>query len=113
MFQIGQRVVCVDDYFEAPQREIIPNRPVEGEGYHVRDCFQVTRNGTVSGLWAVHLNEIRNPMLDHPTGLGSFEPSFAAERFATEEVEVAQAMEAAQAVDELMKEIEEPAPVEM
>ncbi len=86
MFQIGQSVVCVDDNFAPPQRALIPNRPVEGETYHVRDCFQVTRNGTVSGIWAVHLNEIRNPNIDHPTALGKYEPSFAADRFASGEV---------------------------
>ena len=82
MFQVGQRIVCINDSFDARQRATIPHRPVKDETYTVRDAFQVTRNQTASGIWAVHLEELRNPDLPHPSGLGRFEPSFAAERFA-------------------------------
>ena len=82
MFQVGQRIVCVNDTFDARQRATIPNLPVKDEVYTVRDVFQVTRNQTASGIWAVHLRELTNPDLPHPSGLGTFEPSFAAERFA-------------------------------
>ena len=82
MFQVGQRVVCVNDSFDARQRATIPNLPVRDETYTVRDAFRVTRNGTAAGIWAVHLRELDNPDLPHPSGLGTFEPSFAAARFA-------------------------------
>ena len=82
MFKAGQRIVCVNDSFDAIQQATIPNLPKRDEQYVVRDAFQVTRNGTSSGIWAVHLTEIRNPSLPHPSGLGTFEPSFAADRFA-------------------------------
>ena len=104
MFSPGQRIVCVNDNFDAIQRETIPNLPKQETTYHVRDAFQVTRNGTSSGIWALHLTEIRNPMLPHPSGLGTFEPSFAAERFALlNEDEVA----AEQEVKELLRELVE------
>ena len=82
MFRVGQRIVCVDDAFDPIQQATIPNRPQRQLVYTVRDAFQVTRNGTASGIWAVHLKEITNPPLPHPSGLGTFEPSFAAHRFA-------------------------------
>lgn len=83
MFKAGQKVVCVRDSFDPIQQATIPNLPKKDVTYRVRDAFQVTRNGTSSGVWALHLTEIRNPMLPHPSGLGTFEPSFAAARFAT------------------------------
>lgn len=83
MFKTGQRVVCINDTFDPLQVASIPNRPTRDKQYIVRDSFQVTRNGTVSGIWALHLREIKNPHLPHPSGLGTFEPSFASDRFAT------------------------------
>lgn len=95
--------MCVNDAFDPIQQATIPNLPNRDVTYTVRDAFQVTRNGTASGIWALHLREIRNPNLPHPSGLGTFEPSFAAERFATaNEDEVA----AEQQVEELMRELE-------
>ena len=105
MFKAGQKVVCVKDSFDAVQQATIPNLPKRDVSYRVRDAFQVTRNGTTSGVWALHLTEIRNPMLPHPSGLGTFEPSFAAERFATvvdDEAAVAQEIE--EMLNELVEE---------
>lgn len=73
--KIGQDVVCIDDKFTPEQIALIPNRPVEGSVYTVRDVF-TTRMGR-----AIHLEEVRNAPLDHPSGLGQFEPSFSVERF--------------------------------
>lgn len=73
--KVGQDVVCIDDKFSAEQEALIPNRPVEGSIYTVRDVF-TTRMGR-----AIHLAELRNPPLNHPSGLGQFEPSFSVERF--------------------------------
>lgn len=104
MFRVGQKIVCVNDAFDALQQATIPNLPQRQETYTVRDAFQVTRNGTASGIWAVHLREIANPMLPHPSGLGTFEPSFAASRFAEVSEGDARAQEA---VDVMLKELTE------
>jgi len=107
MFKPGQKVVCVKDAFDAIQKSTIPNLPKRDMTYVVRDAFQVTRNGTSSGVWALHLKEIRNPMLPHPSGLGTFEPSFAADRFVSvidDEAAVAREVEAM--LNELVEEEE-------
>ena len=103
MFTPGQRVVCVNDAFDPVQQATIPNLPKREITYTVRDAFQVTRNGTSSGIWALHLKEITNPNLPHPSGLGTFEPSFAANRFAelSDDEQLAE-----QEVEELMRELE-------
>ena len=104
MFTPGEKITCVNDRFDAIQRATIPNLPVEDTVYTVRDAFQVTRNGTAAGIWAVHLREVTNPMLPHPSGLGRFEPSFAADRFAkANDDEVS----AAENVDAMLRELEE------
>jgi hypothetical protein len=110
MFKIGQQVVCVRDAFDAVQKATIPNLPKRDATYHVRDVFQVTRNGTNSGIWALHLVEIRNHMLPHPSGLGKFEPSFAAERFATV---VDDEQEAEREIAEMLKELVEEEALEL
>ena len=73
--KVGQEVVCIDGEFMPPQISLIPNRPKEDKIYTIRDIF-TTRMGR-----ALHLEEITNPQLEHPSGLGTFEPSFAIERF--------------------------------
>lgn len=73
--KIGQEVICVDDQFLPQQINLIPNRPVKDKLYTIRDIF-TTRMGK-----AVHLEEITNPPLEHPSGMGTFEPSFAVNRF--------------------------------
>ena len=75
--KIGQDIVCINDKFQSEQIALIPNRPVEEKMYTIRDVF-TTRNGR-----ALHLDQITNPHLEHPSGLGSFEPSFSVDRFAT------------------------------
>lgn len=103
-------MVCVNDAFDAIQQATIPNLPQKHERYTVRDAFQVTRNGTASGIWALHLKEITNPMLPHPSGLGQFEPSFAADRFAEmNDDEIA----AERSVDAMLKELVEETELEM
>jgi hypothetical protein len=75
--KVGQEVICIDDKFKPEQIALIPNRPVEDKIYTIRDIF-TTRNGR-----AVHLEQITNPHLEHPSGLGTFEPSFSVDRFVT------------------------------
>ena len=110
MFKNGQRVVCINDTFDLIQQATIPNRPSRDKQYIVRDAFRVTRNGTVSGIWAIHLREISNPHLPHPSGLGTFEPSFSADRFATLEDNH---VDHAQAVDVMLQQLEEEVELEV
>ena len=110
MFKPGQRVVCINDTFDPIQVASIPNRPTRDKEYIVRDSFQVTRNGTVSGIWAIHLREITNPHLSHPSGLGTFEPSFASERFAKMEED---REDQERAVDVMLRQIEEEVELEV
>lgn len=75
---LGKKVICVNDNFSHLSKEQlagIPNRPVKDKTYVIRDAFK-TFNG-----WAYHLVEISNPHLDHPSGMGTFEPSFNQNRF--------------------------------
>ena len=110
MFKPGQRVVCVNDRFDAIQQATIPNLPKRDKAYVIRDVFQVTRNGTSSGIWALHLTEIRNPNLPHPSGLGTFEPSFAANRFS----ELADDRAASEhAADVMLRQLEEEVELEV
>jgi len=69
-------IICINDKFTDKQKELIPNRPVLDKTYSIRDIFYLP-----TGLVGVHLNEISNPDLPHPSGLGYFEPSFNSERF--------------------------------
>lgn len=75
--KVGQDVICINDVFKPEQIALIPNRPVEDKTYTIRDIF-TTRMGR-----AILLNEITNPHLEHPSGMGTFEPSFSIDRFTT------------------------------
>ena len=76
MIKFGSRVVCINDVFTNDQVSLIPNRPVRDNLYTV-DEVMITRRGK-----AITLVEIDNPPLTHPTGLGTFVPSFDINRFA-------------------------------
>lgn len=69
-------VKCIDDVFNSKQKELIPNRPVKDEHYIIRDYSTLP-----NGQKAVWLMEIENPELPHPSGLGTYEPSFNIKRF--------------------------------
>ena len=75
MIKFGSRVVCINDSFSDEQVAMIPNRPVRDKQYTI-DEVMITRRGK-----AVTLVEIDNPLLTHPTGLGTFIPSFDINRF--------------------------------
>ncbi|NTS41633.1 hypothetical protein HRG84_12015 [Flavisolibacter sp. BT320] len=75
MIKFGSRVICVNDQFSDEQIAMIPNRPVRDQEYTI-DEVMITRRGK-----AVTLVEIDNPPLKHPTGLGTFIPSFDINRF--------------------------------
>lgn len=78
----GSRVVCVNDKFTKEAMNLIPNRPVEGVTYTVREKVRyITMGGTVGYL----LEEITNPTVMHPSGAGTFEPTFNESRFIEED----------------------------
>ena len=86
MIKFGSRVVCINDVFSDEQIALIPNRPVMDKEYTI-DEVMITRRGK-----AVTLVEIDNPPLKHPTGLGTFIPSFDINRFKELEVVPAEAV---------------------
>lgn len=75
MIKFGTEVVCINDTFTEEQRAIIPNRPVRNSHYTVDEVL-ITRRGK-----AVTLVELNNPPLMHPSGAGTFIPSFDINRF--------------------------------
>lgn len=76
MFNIGDKIVCINDNFDI-QFKTNHNYPHEENVYTVRDYFPSFAKNT----HAVLLKEIINPMIEHPSGQGKFEPSFDAKRF--------------------------------
>jgi len=91
MLKLGSSVVCINDSFSDEQIAMIPNRPVRDQRYTIDEVL-ITRRGK-----AVTLVEIDNPPLKHPTGLGTFVPSFDINRF----------REVAEVPAEMIKEAEE------
>lgn len=76
MIKFGTRVVCINDTFSEEQIAMIPSRPVRDQHYTVDEVL-ITRRGK-----AVTLVELDNPPLMHPSGGGTFIPSFDINRFA-------------------------------
>lgn len=74
--KFGTRVICLNDDFTDEQKAMIPHRPVKDAHYHIDEVL-ITRRGR-----AVTLVELDNPPLPHPSGLGTFTPSFDINRFA-------------------------------
>jgi hypothetical protein len=75
MIKFGTVVVCINDTFTEEQKAMIPNRPVRDSHYTVDEVL-ITRRGK-----AVTLVELDNPPLRHPSGGGTFIPSFDINRF--------------------------------
>ena len=75
MIKFGTKLVCINDTFSEEQKAMIPNRPVRDNHYTV-DEILITRRGK-----AVTLVELDNPPLMHPSGAGTFIPSFDINRF--------------------------------
>lgn len=71
----GDIVVCVNDTYTEEQIKMIPNRPIKDQEYTIDEVL-ITRMGK-----GVTLAEIDNPPLPHPSGLGTFQPSFDVKRF--------------------------------
>lgn len=80
--KIGQQVICINDKFNAEQIKIIPNRPVEGKIYTIRDIFPVLDSVLGLGGKGVLLEEIINPFIENNMNTQySFEPNFSSHRF--------------------------------
>ena len=75
MIKFGTKVVCINDVFTEEQKAMIPARPARDNHYTVDEVL-VTRRGK-----AVTLVELDNPPLMHPSGGGTFIPSFDINRF--------------------------------
>lgn len=75
MIKFGTKVVCINDVFTEEQKAMIPNRPVQDHHYTIDEVL-ITRRGK-----AVTLVELDNPPLMHPSGAGTFIPSFDINRF--------------------------------
>ena len=73
-----QEVICINDSFHPESKRLIPHRPIKNEIYNIRDATTLP-----NGVKAVWLEEIVNPELPHPSGLGTYELSFDAKRFTT------------------------------
>ena len=69
-------VICINDSFITESIIRIPNRPIAGSIYTIRDVINYL-NGKVGFL----LEEIFNPELEDGFGIGTFEPSFSRDRF--------------------------------
>jgi len=70
--KVGSLVECINDVFLHPRaKTIIPNRPVKGLHYFIREIVD-TRNGEIGLL----LEEIENPK-----PLNGLEPTFKIGRF--------------------------------
>lgn len=75
MFEVGQRVVCVDDKFQPIDKEIFPDLPKEGQIYRVRDVVPGLQHD-MTQTCSILLREIVSSPNRH-----GFEPGFAPWRF--------------------------------
>lgn len=72
--KIGSLIECVNGSFPPDNYQYVPNRPVKGNHYIIREISD--RHGNVGVL----LEEITNPLLQNKKG-GFFEPKFKIARF--------------------------------
>jgi len=84
MFDVGQKVACINDDFSATVRRIFKQLPVKDEIYTVRDVrigrAQVTGGVDVSFL--VLLQELKNPDDPYMADGAAEEMGFRSDRFA-------------------------------
>jgi hypothetical protein len=72
--KVGALVECINDTWEQETIETVPNRPIKGKYYTIREVFQFPH-----GI-GVTLEEISNPLTARYQGK-SLEPNFDIERF--------------------------------
>jgi hypothetical protein len=72
--KVGSFIECINSNFLPEQIHLIPNRPIRGEYYTIREIED--RGGKVG----LRLEEIDNPLIEGISGR-IFEPSFDINRF--------------------------------
>lgn len=82
--QVGQQVVCVDDYFPGPLAKYYKELPVKGRTYTIRAVYigraiMHSSPGTSDGEIGVLLKELVNP--PDPRNRHGLELGFKSERF--------------------------------
>lgn len=82
--QVGQQVVCVDDYFPGPLAKYYKELPVKGRTYTIRAVYigraiMHSAPGTSDGEIGVLLKELVNP--PDPRNRHGLELGFKSERF--------------------------------
>lgn len=86
MFDVGQKVVCINDDFSATVRHIYRQLPVKDEIYTVRDVrigrAQVTTSGAGEVSYLVLLEELHNPDDPYMAENAAEEMGFRSDRFA-------------------------------
>jgi hypothetical protein len=80
MIAPGSLALCINDTFHEKAIELIPNRPVKGKHYFIREIEEYYGAGKVG----VRLEEISNPLIQFSHGVLK-EPSFDLERFSFED----------------------------
>jgi len=78
-FRVGQKVVCVNDMFDHPSWQFVPNRPVAGQVYTIRQITEFNFTSEPNAA-AVYLGELVNPIHSWRYN-GHRECPFAVERF--------------------------------
>lgn len=79
IFQPGQKVICIDDKFEAWCNQFYVSFPVAGVTYTVRGIAPGIQGDNKTEDIAVYLEEVRNPCSSKPPHR---ERGFRPERFA-------------------------------
>ncbi len=64
MFDVGTRVVCVDDNFDETVKKDVPDRPVKDKVYIVRDVVP-GQTSSLQRTLAILLKELHNPPNRH------------------------------------------------
>lgn len=86
MFDVGQKVACINDDFSATIRHIYKQLPVKDEIYTVRDVrigrAQVTSGGGGDVSFLVLLQELKNPDDPYMADGAAEEMGFRSDRFA-------------------------------
>ncbi len=103
MFDIGEKVVCINDTFEPLHRKLYRDLPKKGEIYTIRDCsIGRTRTGAADpGIsYRLLLEEVINDLDPYMDEASAEELGFRSDRFAPltnleEEEEMEETMTAA------------------
>lgn len=76
MFHIGQEVVCIRDNYNAINWKFIPNKPIKGNTYIIRDIVNIKIFNRIGLIF----EEIHNPVVNW-ADVGTMESPFCSTRF--------------------------------